>query len=162
MPMPKPKADETWLLKKEAAERLGVSERTLERLIADGKITQSHRRVPGRRPLAVVNPADIERLEAETVKPIVVNDSSGSGSKALATRANVLPMLAGLVAAMGQQQPNKLFLNLEEASALSGLSQAFLRRLIRDGKLAAVRDVSLKVSRANLERFADNLATGAE
>jgi hypothetical protein len=71
-------------------------------------------------------------------------------------------MLAGLVAAMGQQQPNKLFLNLEEASALSGLSQAFLRRLIRDGKLAAVRDVSLKVSRANLERFADNLATGAE
>lgn len=156
--MPKPKPDETWPSKAAAAQRLGISERTLDRLITDGKIAQGQRRIPGRRPLPVVNPGDIERLEAETVKPVVMNDASGSGSKALATRANALPMLAGLAQMLGQQQPNRLFLTLDEASAFSGLSRSFLRRLIRDGKLAAVRDVSLKVSRANLERLADNLA----
>lgn len=38
--MAKIKPDETWLSKPAAAQRLGISERTLDRLITDGKIAQ--------------------------------------------------------------------------------------------------------------------------
>ena len=46
-----------------------------------------------------------------------------------------------------------LWLRLDEAAAYSGLSVALIRRLCRDGKLVFVRDRSLKVNRAALDKY---------
>jgi hypothetical protein len=55
-----------WLTKSEAAAATGHSERTIERFVLRGILRQSYRRVPNRRPLAVINPSDIQRLAAKT------------------------------------------------------------------------------------------------
>jgi excisionase family DNA binding protein len=56
-----------WLPKMEVAETLGISERTLERLIQQKRIRRAYRRVPGRKPVAVLHPEDVKALQRETV-----------------------------------------------------------------------------------------------
>lgn len=68
-----------------------------------------------------------------------------------------LPALA-LMFGNGGQQSLPQYLSLAEASKYMGLSMNFLRRLIKAGKLHAVRDGRLKVRRVDL----DNLPAPAE
>ncbi len=48
---------------------------------------------------------------------------------------------------------DKIFLNLEEASLLSGLSQKYLTQMIDDGNLRAITDTEKKIRRSDLERL---------
>lgn len=54
-----------WLTKEQAAQKLGVSERTVMRLAGDKKIQQKLRPRSGGSPLAVFNPEDVERIASE-------------------------------------------------------------------------------------------------
>lgn len=56
---------------------------------------------------------------------------------------------------VGPRRPMAAFLTIKEASAYSGLSQAFLRRLVRSGTLPAVLDGAIKVRRADLDNLAN-------
>lgn len=47
----------------------------------------------------------------------------------------------------------KLYLTLEEASQLSGLSRGYLQKLVQEERLTAIDDGGLKVRRADLERL---------
>lgn len=58
-----------WLTKEEAAERLGVSPRTVMRLADGNKIQQRMRPRAGGSPLAVFHPADVDRVAAERSDP---------------------------------------------------------------------------------------------
>ena len=78
---------EDWKTQAEAAEILQVSPRTIARLAAQQKLQRGLRRVPGRKPLPVFHPGDIEAIRAETVqvKPFPVSerpDGNGPGSSA--------------------------------------------------------------------------------
>jgi len=120
--------------------------------------------VPGRKPLAVLNPDDVARLKAETLVPLPTYGASGCEvTSALSTATTPLSTLIHFAEgildflhtlAHDSLLPQQLMLDLEEASRYSGLSQEYLRRQIKAGKLRAVQDGGWKVSRMNLERLA--------
>ena len=57
-----------WKTQTEAATMLECSEKTISRYATQNKIQRALRRVPGRKPMPVFNPADIERIRGETVE----------------------------------------------------------------------------------------------
>jgi excisionase family DNA binding protein len=81
----------------------------------------------------------------------------------------VLSLLQSLVsnavasqAVSSQKVPveRRIFLTMAESAELSGLSAGFLRSLIRDGRLKAIRAGSRwRIPRAELESLADKLTT---
>jgi len=153
-----------WRPKMEVAEELKISERTLERLIQRKRIRRAYRRVPGRKPLAVLNPDDVARLKSETLAPLPVYATSGCEVvSSLTTTTAPLPALIHVAEgvldvlhtlAHDRLLSQQLMLSLAEASRYSGLSQAYLRQQIKAGKLRAVRDGEWKVSRMSLEKLA--------
>src|SRR5215470_10763035 len=54
-----------WVPKVEAAKTLGIGIRTLERRIQEQGLRVAHRRIPNRKPLAVLHPDDFATLQAE-------------------------------------------------------------------------------------------------
>jgi len=150
--------------KGEVAEELKISERTLERLIQRKRIRRGYKRVPGRKPLAVLNPDDVARLKAETLAPLPLYGTSGcevasASSTSTAPLSALIPVAEGVLdflqtLAQDRWLSQQLMLDLEEARRYSGLSQGYLRQQIKAGKLRAVQDGGLKVSRLHLERLA--------
>ncbi len=57
-----------WKTQAEAAEILRCSQKTVGRMAAQKKIQRVLRRVPGRKPMPVFNPDDIEAIRAEMVQ----------------------------------------------------------------------------------------------
>ena len=148
----KEKAD--WLTKQEAAKIIGTSERSIERLVQAGKVTQRYLRVTGRRPIAILDPGDVETLRQETiaqVPPPLVETGTSTALTTLPHRADSIPALMAAVSA-AQVQP-KFFLTLREASAVSGLTVAYIKRLVDTGKLDHVRDRGIKIRRADLQKL---------
>src|SRR5262245_41186600 len=99
-----------WQPKMEVAESLGISERTLERLIQQKRIRRAYRRVPGRKPLAVLNPEDVAVLKSETLTATPENGTGEIGTKeaetALAPRTNprtAIEFLSALLATIPQR-----------------------------------------------------------
>jgi excisionase family DNA binding protein len=125
-----------WLPKMEVAEELGISERTLERLIQQKRIRRAYRRMPGRKPLAVLHPDDVAALKAETVPPSSAPplEPRRTDVALRPTTQAALHFLADLLAAI-PQRPQTLFLTLKEASQYSGLPLTDIERLIESGEL---------------------------
>lgn len=146
-----------WLNKQEAAQRLGVSERTLDRMADKGPERRMRAR-PGRKPEPVFNPEDVERLAS---KAFVV-PAALVPSEELATRQGpppVLQMLLSVIQSLATTSHAKpqaaLFLTLDEAAEYSGLSKSFLRRVVREGQIPSVKDgLRTKISRHDLDNFA--------
>lgn len=166
-----------WLTKREAAEAIGVGEKTVQELAAAGKLQRGSWRRDGRGPiLAVYHPDDVAR-EAAARRPgaaafVLPAAGPGLGNGAGRALEADAPAAADLVRqpAAGDdvlravfaaalravtsetsRKSEKLFLTLEEASAFTGLSPGALRRLVREEKLEAVRDRRLKFRRRDLE-----------
>ncbi|SRR5712691_11442869 len=75
--MPSPDLS-TWLTKADAAARLGISQRTLDRLDAKGEGPECRNRPrPGKRPEPVYSPSDVETLAA--AKPAMIAATSPIG-----------------------------------------------------------------------------------
>jgi excisionase family DNA binding protein len=158
-----------WPTKPEAAAAIGVTTKTLERLVQAGQIQQASWRRQGRGPLlAVYEPGDVARLARERqpsplppfLVPATGNGKTGNNGNHVDAMARAeLPgddLLRVLVAAamrvMSQtSQTPPRFVTLAEAAAVSGLSQAYLRRLIADGTLKAIRDRGWRIRRTDLE-----------
>ena len=139
--------------KRDAAKRLGISERTLDRKLYDLQIECKQIAVPGRRPLVVIPTADFERVKAEMVPVEAV--PTAEESTALTTRpARSAQELVALLRTSMAAPTLPLFLDLKAASAYTGLTQAYLRRQVAEGALKAVKDVGWKISRHDLDRLA--------
>src|SRR5919197_1224448 len=90
-----------WVPKAQAAQQLGISERTLERFIAKGQVRRHYLHIPlmGRKPMPVCNPKDLEKLKASSVAPAppIEEDETETGetgeSRELALRSNLPPAL---------------------------------------------------------------------
>jgi excisionase family DNA binding protein len=157
--------------KAEACSFLGVSERSLARYAAQGKISVSYEK--GKRGnVAVYSDDDLQRLKDElsqpvSMRPAVERSLATTDSHAIApvSMISTLPDLLTLIAERlkPSERPqvaieNKLTLSLAEAAALSGLSQNFLSDAIHDGKLkAAKRGRGWNVKRNDLDSFIKKL-----
>lgn len=155
-----------WLPQSEAARRLGISERTLERRLeakaADAPEMQWRPR-PGRKPEKVYNPRDIERLTARMAKTIPAGSpllpAPGAPAHSAMIPADAMARFldgftAILVNRLTPPEPPKQWLSMAEAAKYVGLSEALLRRLVRAGRLPYVRDGnSWKVSKAHLDNL---------
>ena len=159
---------EHWHDKKEAASLTGMSVKSIERLAARGEIQQAERPRPGQRPATVYNPDDIARIAAERAPaPFVMPPEKTSVSQPGSIQgAAMTPAQRPDMAAFGTfleafrqevkpkaKQPTR-FVELEEASEISGLSRRYLRTAVKAGTLAAVRDGrTWKVRREDLDRL---------
>jgi excisionase family DNA binding protein len=163
-----------WLTKPQAAEAIGVSTKTIEAWAQAKKLQQAFRPQAHGPALAVYHPEDVARLASARhrgpLAPFVVPvaDPSRGNGQALARPASTtsgdellrefLGALVHAVAASTSENPTsessqKSFLTIREASARTGLSQAYLRRAIADGSLPAIRDVGWRIRRKDLEQL---------
>jgi len=167
-----------WVPKKKVAEVLNLSTKGIERLVRKGKLQQAPRLVlvDGEK-VAVYNPGDVRRMalerdpEAATFVLPASHEvpSNGHGDLEAITRGpgaadDGLRMFAAVVAAVRvvmsetsqtSETPETLplFVTLAQASAVTGLTQAHLRRLIEAGKVNAVRDRGWRIRRRDLEQL---------
>jgi hypothetical protein len=167
----------TWLTKDQAAAAIGVSTKTVEKLAQDGQLQQTVWRPQGRGAArAVYHPDDVTRiaqqrrpgLPAFVVPAGAAGPANGNGAGAMQTLSSVsaasptgedvlrLVFAAALRQLTSEKPPTsekseKLFLTLDEAVALSGLSPANLRRRCRSGWPGAIKDRGWKIRRKDLE-----------
>lgn len=140
---------DSWLTKEDAAAALGVSARTVMRMADAKKIQQQLRPRAGGSPLAVYNPADIERMVAErtAVEPFVMPAAgakvAGKPERLPAVRTGALMPAAfveQLSLAIASRKPaasEKVRVSMGEAVQL-GFSRDYLRGLMAKGELANV------------------------
>jgi excisionase family DNA binding protein len=145
-----------WLTKQEAANAIGVSTKTVEKLAADGRLHQGKRAQLGRPPAAVYHPDDVETLRRERnpggapfLLPRLAETSQKlSPTSQMSTVEAFIESFRTFISHSTQTSsngsvpvriPERVFLSLTEASAYSGLPRTHLRVLMRDGKLAAIR-----------------------
>jgi excisionase family DNA binding protein len=168
----------TWLTKQAAADTIGVTTKTVEAMAKAGQLQQaSWRRPSGGPAIAVYHPDDVHRLATERrpgpsafVLPPNATPSNGNGHghrslvsidthpspATMPPGDDVLRMLfaAALRAVTSEtsQKPEPLWVDLDQAAALTGLSRRRLLKCIRDGKLEAWRDAGeRRVRRRDLE-----------
>ena len=134
-----------WLTKEETRARTGLSERTLERKITAGEIRKNFRNIPGRKPIVILHPEDVARLEERTLKPIVVHDLPIPKAPQVDMTAFLSLMRPTLTI------DKKLYLTLEEASQYAGLPKSYLKRQIKQGVIHAVKLAGWRVRRSDLE-----------
>jgi len=179
-----PDALDRWYVKAEVARLLRCSDRSIDRKVGQGLIEKRERFKSGRRPEPVYNPSDVDSLAA--LKPVVMPGDSllnGNGhrerdreiafppsiSQAAALLKQLLePAAARILEALSTRQiaapadnappaALPLWLAINEASVYSGLSQGRLKRFVRQGQLAAVRQKGgMKIRRADLDQLAAN------
>jgi len=150
---------DTWFTKEEVTERTGISERTLERKIQSNEIRRQYRNVPGRKPLAIIHPDDVTKLETKTLKPVPAPRGNGANRAVIPTsRQNDMATMAAAFMAASFSPDKKFYLSLKEASGLSGLPQTYLRRKIAEGAIPAVKVPGWRIRRVDLERY--NAASG--
>ena len=132
----------TWYTKSQACAKLGnIAERTLDRLVERGKIRKRTRPMPGRKPEPVYSAEDIDKIIELTE-----------------ARAAVLPPESNypILRRKGAPAPSAaLWLTYEEAAAYSGLPRRTLERLVRAGKLAAIRAGSTYIRRADIDAMSE-------
>jgi excisionase family DNA binding protein len=172
--------------KQEAREFLGVSERTLQNLMAGGKIGFTWEQGKTGK-VATFDRGELERFKAERDKPVhrpavqrmAENDGLQRFAEAEGAEVQSLAMLPNVnqIEALGKlleavqgrqiepQKPDsallavKLLLTLEECRVLTGLSRSTLRSAIDAGRLKAVRGAGrgFKVKRAALDEYVEAL-----
>jgi hypothetical protein len=145
-----------WLTLAEAAQLLECSEKTVNRYVAGGRVEKLYRRVPGRRNLPVLNPADVATIKKETVetKPFVLpagsqpaGNPSGlpapSSQGALVRRPtdNPFSLLQQLLTTVpaAPDLDKKYFLTIDEAHQRTGLPKSLVSELARTGKIPAIK-----------------------
>jgi hypothetical protein len=163
-----------WLTKAEAAAAIGVTTKTVERLTADGQIQQGATQRQGRGPTrAVYHPDDVARvaqerrqspaafvLPAGVTSPVNGSEYGSPAGLQIATPElsssgqDLLRAFAVALRTMSEKSETPaLFLTIPEAAALSGLSQANLRRRCQSGWSGAMKDVAWKIRRKDLEEL---------
>ena len=163
------------MTKTQAAAHLGVSVRTLQRLMTAGKIAFKMTKTPTGPESAVFDRAELDRYQQERVKelvspsvstsdnlPAIVAPAAGGAQSVSLGRFSELRELAEVLRpapAPPVALVDKLALSVAEASLLTGYSQAYIRGAIRAGKLKGVRGrrPGYDIKRSDLEAWVKKL-----
>jgi hypothetical protein len=131
----------TWLTKKQAAQRLGLSEKSVERHHQRGKLSMATLKLPGKVPMRVFKPEDVERLAAELVAQreallaghMATQEPQGNLP---AIRTPVIHDLAAALSALADaRKAPPVYVSLAEAAALAGLSHDTIRAAAAAGEI---------------------------
>jgi excisionase family DNA binding protein len=158
-PEPSNTSPEPWLTKAEALQLLNVSERSLDRLVTAGKVEKRTRPAAGRMPEPIFNRADVERITAIPAHPMPDTGTQLERAPQAFPSPAMLAQLADFASATRLLAPPPAaiataWLTLDEASTYTGLSAFLLRKLIRAGRLLALRDRKLwKIHRSDLDNI---------
>jgi excisionase family DNA binding protein len=131
----------------EVVTRTGISERTLHRRIHAGELRREYRRIPNRKPLSVLDPQDVTKLEQTILHPVPTETLP-----AKLPQPDMAALLAGL-GMSGVPLRRKLYLTLTETAQLSGLPKSYIRRCIKDGSLKVLKAGGWKTRRVDLEKI---------
>jgi len=112
-----------WPAAPEASQRAGVSQRTLRRMADRDEVRRGVVRISGRKPLPVFCPEDLDRVRKSMAPSDAVKLLQKPGKK----RPKPQPLIVGL--------KDRVFLNLRETVALSGLPRDVVVELARTGNL---------------------------
>lgn len=141
-----------WLTKQEAAQKIGVSTKTVEKLAQEKKLQQGKQLRVGRPAIAVYHPGDVQRASNERnpdadafVLPASAPlETAANAEVARQAEAPAIDPMAAFAQFIREtvnpvdQSRTKLFLTIAEASRYSGLPPICLKRLIKNGKLESV------------------------
>ena len=152
---------DAWKSKSEAAQIIGCSPKTIERLATQKKIQKAMRRIPGRKATPVYHPGDIEAIRAGTaqLEPFQIGERESAADLAPARRNSGVELLLQLLSNSGAGTAtataprHKLFLTLKEAADYSGMSRGWLLRKIKASELPAVKTGGWKIRRSDLEQI---------
>jgi len=144
-----------WLTKQQAADAIGVSTKTIEKLADNRQLQQRSRKRPGKPAIVVYHPSDVERVRLErnpdaepfelpadrpaappgTALTVPAAElSAASQNSQNSQNPNPLEFLAALAAGIVRQTdrgpvaPERRYLTLAEAAAYTGLGEAYLRQ----------------------------------
>lgn len=149
-----------WLTMGETIAALGKSASTVERLVGSGRIKSQLEPRPGRKPERMYSAGDVERLKQQD------DERSGNvsvpfrrapqGPTQLAISADTVSSIREMLTEWKNPPKPKLWLNLEEACAYSGLGVSALLAAVAEGKIAGGKygpHGALAVHRASLEEY---------
>lgn len=155
-----------WLRKKDAAERIGCSEKHVEKLSREGSLEmQMYRRPEGGPRVAVYHPGDVEKLAGQKNPNGHVMPEPAPGS-ALATINNafhnrVMPMVEPFFRMIGTTSetsetsplpPSELqfvgYLSITETMKFTGLPEKTIQRFAKEGRIGKI---GTKYRRKDLE-----------
>jgi len=140
-----------WYSKSEAASVMGVSVATVERMAQRGELQRRYVPRVGKRPEVQYSAADVDARQPRAAAAHVVQDAPGAMVPAAAVAGGGGPgsvgeLLAAVLAVMetrslgaGMLPPAPLWVDLEEASRITGLSLRWLREAVQVGQLRAER-----------------------
>lgn len=170
------------LSKKEAAEYLGVSTRSLERYVSDGRLSVRYEESANGE-VALFDPNELNQLREEKQTPRIKPVSEHSELAPTTPDKNLAPLsgvVGGLLNPLQElmerlilvlsardeskakltpvQLQGKLLLKLSEVQVLTGLSREILMDSIKDGSLPAqMIGKAYRIKFKDLEKFIDDL-----
>jgi len=115
-----------WPAAPEASQRAGVSPRTLRRMADRDEVRRGLIRIPGRKPMPVFCPEDLDRVHKSMAPSDAVKLLQKPAKKAK-KRLKPPPLIVDL--------KDRVFLNLRETVALSGLPRDVVVELAHTGNL---------------------------
>ncbi len=142
------------MTKKEVADLLQVSSKSVENFAAAGKLQSAKRKQTGRPDAAVYHPGDVVRLREERDRELAPHavaripeahfSQSSPTSQTLPVYANT-QMETALIAVLREQfqkpaETHFPFVTIKEASAITRLSQVYIRKCVTCGKLEGIQD----------------------
>jgi len=152
--------------KDEAAKLLGISVRSLQRIVQSEKISVTYKRGDSGKQEAIFNAEEIERFKEQRDVETVKKADAPTGVTALA-RSDAMQFIEVLRSAITPEQKplsasvsiaDKPLLKLDEAAALTGLSRDTLRKAIEAGELRGkIIGRAYRIKRADLDAFIENL-----
>jgi predicted site-specific integrase-resolvase len=121
----------------EVETRTGMSQRTIYRMVQEGKLRQASRPIPGRRPLPIFHPDDVAAFEEQRVKggQEILPPDSAMAKRTVnghSTDSGLLELVRALTV------PAHLWLTLQEAVDYSGLPAGTLLEFLLSGRLPAI------------------------
>ena len=140
-----------WPTKFDVAKTLGLSVRSIERLINEKQIRAVHRRVPGRKALTICHPQDVAKIKATILPPVPVPSRGAVPAPRVPAKIPLPELVQALSPTPRVPLDKKLYLTVKEVSAYSGLPQSYLRRLLAGGELKALSAGGYRIRRADLE-----------
>lgn len=147
---------------------LGTGERSVDRWIGAGKLRSAERPVPGRKPVVIVHPEDVEKLRVErrpltllrTPQDVVRSEASedlqpGAGKTGALARIapNDAAVIAALFKAVAMDRKAKPWLTLAEAVEYSGLPKSWLLAQAREGGLLCGGQMAINVGTPKQPRW---------
>lgn len=143
--------------KSEVMAYLGVSKKTVERYVKEGRLKVVYVANKG-----IYDRGEVEALKQERETPVhrtVVDDTGSQLATTPFVSDEVLALLSAIaISNQRQSLQHKLLLTLKEAAQVSGVSAWQLRQAIAQGKLQAARvGRAWKVRLLDLEKYVNSL-----